>query len=162
MRIEVSPFGLHPNQFLQDFNVPYDPELPISYLFSLLSKERNWKTNSRTWRKNWNKCMACEYDRLIGYCNTNLETWQELCRQVGIEGSFMSITKCKKVCSCVLPRWNHRLTRPGPCRRPCQYHRRPRLLEHRRCSSPLCQCPPACGVHQEDQQDIQPSHCQTG
>ncbi|OGE47450.1 hypothetical protein PENARI_c044G00615 [Penicillium arizonense] len=96
MRIKVSPFGLHPNQFLQDFNVPYHPELPISYLFSLLSKERNWKTNSRTWRKNWNKCMACEYDRLIGYCNTNLETWQELCRQVGIEGSFMSITKCKK------------------------------------------------------------------
>ncbi|OQD88830.1 hypothetical protein PENANT_c003G10601 [Penicillium antarcticum] len=96
MHAEIGPHGLHPNEYLRKCGVLYRPELPVSYHFSIVSKARKWKTNSKTWKKNWNLCLACEYDRLIGYSNMHLETWQEICRQVGIEGTFSSINKCKK------------------------------------------------------------------
>ncbi|KAJ5765971.1 uncharacterized protein N7511_003587 [Penicillium nucicola] len=88
--------GQGPNPFFQAFDVPYDPNLPVSYLFSLVGEKRKWKQGSKCWRRNWNRCMAYEYDRLIGFCDTKLEKWQEICRQVGIKEILPSINRCKK------------------------------------------------------------------
>jgi hypothetical protein len=102
MLAELHPSRKRPNPFFQDFNVPYDPDVPVSYLFGLVSKQRHWKPWSRTWKRNWNRCMQLEYERLIGCCNKNLDTWQDLCRLVGIDGTFLSIRQRKKVCPGVL------------------------------------------------------------
>lgn len=106
MRIPVAPPvpppiapPLHPNKHLRSLGAPYNPELPISATFGLVTLQRGWKPSSKTWKKNWNACMSDEYDRLIGYRVPNLATWQELCAKVGITDSFTSINQCKKVTS---------------------------------------------------------------
>jgi hypothetical protein len=86
-----------PNKVLQEFNVAYDPDLPVSFSFSLVSQKRGWKTGSKRWRTAWNACMNAEYDRLIGSRVSNLAQWEELCAKVGIEESLPSINKCRKV-----------------------------------------------------------------
>ncbi|EKV06412.1 transcription factor Zn, C2H2 [Penicillium digitatum] len=86
----------HPNKCLRELGVPYDPELPISAAFGWVSLQRGWKPGSKTWKKHWNSCMTAEYDRLIGYREANLATWQELCAKVSIKGSLVSINQCKK------------------------------------------------------------------
>ncbi|KAJ5125083.1 uncharacterized protein N7515_008908 [Penicillium bovifimosum] len=86
----------HPNGYLRELNVTYDPDLPISHAFGRVSVQRGWKPGSKRWRKAWNACMNSEYNRLIGSRVTSLATWQELCAKVGLRGSFESINKCKK------------------------------------------------------------------
>ncbi|CRL24406.1 unnamed protein product [Penicillium camemberti] len=86
----------HPNNHLRKLGATYNPELPISVAFGLVSLQRGWKPGSKTWKRNWNACMNDEYDRLIGYRVANLATWQELCAKVGIDDSFTSINQCKK------------------------------------------------------------------
>ncbi|KAJ5424947.1 hypothetical protein N7465_000017 [Penicillium sp. CMV-2018d] len=86
----------HPNNHLRKLGAAYNPELPISVAFGLISLQRGWKPGSKTWKRNWNACMNDEYDRLIGYRVANLATWQELCAKVGINDSFTSINQCKK------------------------------------------------------------------
>lgn len=87
----------HPNNHLRKLGAAYNPELPISVAFGLISLQRGWKPGSKIWKRNWNACMNDEYDRLIGYRVANLATWQELCAKVGINDSFTSINQCKKV-----------------------------------------------------------------
>ncbi|KAJ5531841.1 hypothetical protein N7527_005234 [Penicillium freii] len=86
----------HPNNHLRKLGAVYNPELPISVAFGLISLQRGWKPGSKTWKRNWYACMDDEYDRLIGYRVANLATWQELCAKVGINDSFTSINQCKK------------------------------------------------------------------
>ncbi|CAI7637053.1 unnamed protein product [Penicillium glandicola] len=95
MFIPLTPSG-HPNQHLRSLGIPYDPNLPISFAFSLVGLQRGWKPGSKTWKRNWNACMNNEYDRLIGRRVTSLATWQELCAKLGIKDSFTSINQCKK------------------------------------------------------------------
>jgi len=86
-----------PNRVLQKFNVAYDPDLPVSFAFDLVSQKRGWKAGSKRWKKAWNACMSAEYDRLIGSRMSSLADWQELCANVGIEDTPPSINQCKKV-----------------------------------------------------------------
>lgn len=74
-----------------------NPDSPISDEFKRLGKARNWRPGSKTWTKNWNRCMGNEYNRLIGSRISNLETWQVMCRKVGLGDEFTSIRQCKKV-----------------------------------------------------------------
>ncbi|CAG7945222.1 unnamed protein product [Penicillium nalgiovense] len=96
MMVPLAPTE-HPNQVLRKFGAPHNPEFPLSFAFGLVGLQRGWKPGSKTWKKNWNACMNCEYDRLIGYRVTSLTTWQQLCAKVGIKDSFRSIKQCKKV-----------------------------------------------------------------
>lgn len=77
-----------------------NPTSPISSDFQRLAALRNWKTNSKHWKKMWNKCMNIEYDRLIGNTLSSLQSWQRLCGEVGLGNGvqFGSIRKCKMVC----------------------------------------------------------------
>ncbi|KAJ5238244.1 hypothetical protein N7489_008335 [Penicillium chrysogenum] len=95
MKVPLAPTE-HPNQVLRKLGSPYDPELPLSFAFGLIGLQRGWKPGSKTWKKNWNACMNCEYDRLIGCRVTSLTTWQQLCAKLGIKDSFKSINQCKK------------------------------------------------------------------
>jgi hypothetical protein len=74
-----------------------NPDSPISNEFKRLGKARNWRPGSKTWTKNWNRCMGNEYNRLIGSRISNLETWQVMCRKVGLGDEFTAIRQCKKV-----------------------------------------------------------------
>ena len=96
MKVPLAPTE-HPNQVLRKLGSPYDPELPLTFAFGLVGLQRGWKPGSKTWKKNWNACMNCEYDRLIGCRVTSLTTWQQLCAKLGIKDSFKSINQCKKV-----------------------------------------------------------------
>ncbi|KUM64288.1 hypothetical protein ACN42_g2817 [Penicillium freii] len=95
MMVLIAP-SEHPNQLLQKLGAQYDTGLPISIAFGFVGLQRGWKPGSKTWKRNWNACMNYEYDRLIGCRVTSLETWQQLCAKVGINGSFRSINQCKK------------------------------------------------------------------
>ncbi|KGO76043.1 hypothetical protein PITC_012000 [Penicillium italicum] len=95
MLVPLPPSG-HPNQLLRKLGAPYNPDLPITFAFSLVALQRGWKPGSKKWKKNWNSCMNGEYDRLIGCRVSSLATWQELCTKVGIEDCFTSINQCKK------------------------------------------------------------------
>lgn len=46
----------------------------------------------------WNQLANLEYDRLIGSTLISLDSWRGLCVEVGLEGGYPSITKCKTVC----------------------------------------------------------------
>lgn len=74
-----------------------DPGRPVSQEFECLAELRGWKPGSKKWKKNWNECMQAEYDRLIGNGTTSLETWQHLCRKIGLDDSLPSIRQCKMV-----------------------------------------------------------------
>jgi hypothetical protein len=75
----------------------HEPNNPVSEEFKRLAKWRGWKTGSKNWRKNWNRCITEQYDLLIGDRIDDLATWQQMCRKLDILGEFPSITKCRKV-----------------------------------------------------------------
>lgn len=96
MRVPLTPEP-PPNRYFRSFDVHYDPDMPVSLAFDLLSQEMGWRTGSPRWKKERKACMDAEYDMLIGSRVSSLENWQELCAKVGIKEVFPSITKCKKV-----------------------------------------------------------------
>lgn len=90
--------------FFGDFpNFKPNLDAPISAEFKRLAQQRQWKANSRRWRKMWNTCIGQEYDRIIGQNLSSLQTWQRLCEELDLKGPFTSITQCKKVCSGIWP-----------------------------------------------------------
>lgn len=76
---------------------PQDPGAPVSTEFARLAAFRHWASGSKTWKKNWNICMAAEYDRLIGSRIASPRSWRELCAKVGLDGSLPSIRQCRMV-----------------------------------------------------------------
>ena len=42
--------------------------------------------------------MNTEYDRILGNNVVYLDDWIELCEELGLDGDFTSIRKCKMVC----------------------------------------------------------------
>jgi hypothetical protein len=87
----------HAQTFFDDFPgfVP-DPSAHISENFARLAAHRQWKTGSKTYKRNWNKYVRMEFDSEYGTNYNRLESWQKLCTEVGIE-RLSSITQCKKV-----------------------------------------------------------------
>ncbi|KUL84351.1 hypothetical protein ZTR_06331 [Talaromyces verruculosus] len=85
--------------FFDDFPdfVP-DDSASISVNFASLATHRKWKNGSKTYKRNWNKCVEMEFDKEYGTNYTRLESWQNLCTEVGIE-RLPSITQCKKALS---------------------------------------------------------------
>lgn len=75
----------------------HHPNNPVSKEFKRLAKWTGWKNGSKKWRKNWNRCMAEQYDLLIGDRINDLATWQQMCRKLDIPGEFPSINKCRQV-----------------------------------------------------------------
>lgn len=77
----------------------HDPNALITEEFTRLAALRQWKEGGPTWHRQWNRFVNLEYNRLIGKRDlVTLDDWRELCEQLGLEGPFDSIKKCKKVC----------------------------------------------------------------
>ncbi|GAQ06271.1 hypothetical protein ALT_3592 [Aspergillus lentulus] len=86
--------------FFTDFpDFKSNPDASVSDEFNRLANYRKWKTGSKTWRKMWNRCMALEYDRLLGQNLSGLQNWQQLCEELDLKGPFTSIKQCKKALS---------------------------------------------------------------
>lgn len=75
----------------------HHPDNLVSKEFERLAKWRGWQNGSKNWKKNWNRCMAEQYDLLIGERIHDLATWQQMCRKLNIPGEFPSINKCRQV-----------------------------------------------------------------
>lgn len=73
-------------------------ENPISVEFYRLAGLRGWEIGSKKWKRNWNICMAQQFDLLIGKRERDIETWRKMCEKLEISGQFTSIRQCKKVC----------------------------------------------------------------
>lgn len=94
----TAPTSLYFRTF-KDFE--HFPENPITEEFERLAALRQWKKGNPTWMKQWTKFVNLEYTRLIGKRDlVTLADWQLLCGQLGLEGPFPSIKRCKKVCLC--------------------------------------------------------------
>jgi hypothetical protein len=106
-----------------------NPDASASDEFNRLASQRKWKTGSKTWRKMWNRCMALEYDRLLGKNLDGLQSWQQLCEELDLKGPFTSIKQCKKVCYAALKvgRLDTDLGISGFVQGICQYRRPSRL-----------------------------------
>ncbi|EAW19069.1 uncharacterized protein NFIA_090270 [Aspergillus fischeri NRRL 181] len=88
--------------FFTDFSdFKPNPDASASDEFNRLANHRKWKIGSKTWRKMWNRCMALEYDRLLGKNLSGLQSWQQLCEELDLKGPFTSIKQCKKALSTV-------------------------------------------------------------
>ncbi|KAF7156703.1 hypothetical protein CNMCM5623_000376 [Aspergillus felis] len=86
--------------FFTDFpDFKPNPDASVSDEFNRLASHRKWKVGSKTWRKMWNRCMALEYDRLLGQNLSGLQDWQQLCEELDLTGPFTSIRQCKKALS---------------------------------------------------------------
>ncbi|EEA26182.1 hypothetical protein TMatcc_005571 [Talaromyces marneffei ATCC 18224] len=94
-----STSSTHVISFFDDFPdfVP-DPSAGIRKNFARLAAHRQWKTSSKKYKRNWNKYVRMEFDKAYGTNHTRLESWQNLCIEVGI-GHLSSITQCKKALS---------------------------------------------------------------
>lgn len=75
----------------------HDASAPISGEFARLAHQRHWKKNSKTWKKQWKRCISNEYEIQLGRTLTGLQNWASLCEEMDLEGPFTSITQCKKV-----------------------------------------------------------------
>ena len=76
----------------------HNPKASISSEFRRLAKLRRWKQGSKNWKKNWNRCVNTEYDRLLGKNVVGLDDWIDLCEELGLGDEFGSIRQCKMVC----------------------------------------------------------------
>ncbi|KAH8690590.1 hypothetical protein BGW36DRAFT_401013 [Talaromyces proteolyticus] len=77
-----------------------EPRARISVQFRRLAAHMKWETGSRRWRKMWKECMGSEFSRLYGDNASRLQSWQDLCLDLGLQAP-PSITKCKKLLSSV-------------------------------------------------------------
>jgi hypothetical protein len=73
----------------------YDLNAGLKANFERLSNDRNWGESLR--RKRWAQCQMEEFSYAYGKDTNKLESWQSLCREVGISDPPESITKCKNV-----------------------------------------------------------------
>ncbi|PKX99330.1 uncharacterized protein P174DRAFT_417013 [Aspergillus novofumigatus IBT 16806] len=86
--------------FFTDFpDFKPNPDSSVSDEFKRLANYRKWKTGLKTWRKMWNRCMALEYDRLLGKNLSGLQNWQQLCEEMDLKGPFTSTKQCKQALS---------------------------------------------------------------
>lgn len=79
-------------------NFEQNTDNPISVEFYRLANHRGWRAGSKKWKKNWNVCMAQQFDLVIGQRDRDINTWRKMCEKLEIPGKFPSITQCKKVC----------------------------------------------------------------
>lgn len=96
----------HIKSFFDDFPdfVP-EPPAGLRENFARLAAHRQWKNGSKNYKRNWNKYVRMEFDSEFGTNYTRLESWQNLCTELGIE-RLPSITQCKKVRKIVsIRRW---------------------------------------------------------
>lgn len=73
-----------------------EPSASLRENFARLAAHRQWKNGSKNYKRNWNKYVRMEFDSEYGTNYTRLESWQNLCTELGIE-RLPSITQCKKV-----------------------------------------------------------------
>jgi len=74
-----------------------DPHAPLQEEFTRLARHRQWKVNSKRYRKEWRLCIVEEFGAHYGSDESKLEGWRSLCAEVGIGEIPASITGCKKV-----------------------------------------------------------------
>ena len=71
------------------------PDDDFNSMFNRLEIQEGWSMTER--KKHRQEALAGEIRGIYGTDNTKLEKWQELCRDVKIEPTPLSINKCKKV-----------------------------------------------------------------
>ena len=76
----------------------FTPDVDASFLtqFNALALNQGWTKKQKT--RHRAEAIQTEFDHVYGTDTTKLETWQALCREVGVSVVPGSITKCKKVC----------------------------------------------------------------
>lgn len=75
----------------------HDTSAPILVEFKRLSLHRNWKIDSKRYRKNLRACLREEFSHHYGTNQSRLDYWQSLCMEVGVLPAPSTITQCKKV-----------------------------------------------------------------
>lgn len=78
-------------------NFAQNPEADLSAEFARLAIAKGWSKKQQKAHKA--EAIEAEFGRLYGTSYDKLESWQDLCREVGIDPVPQSITQCKKVCS---------------------------------------------------------------
>lgn len=77
-----------------------DPNSSLITNFDLLTVSRGWAPHGRARtraRRDFRNAMIDEFNRTYGTDYKNLESWQNLCRVVGIDPVPETITQCRKV-----------------------------------------------------------------
>lgn len=76
-------------------------QAPLKQEFGRLATFMHWPKKSVQWQNERLKCFSMEYVHFYGeHHDTNLQAWQDLCRDIAIvKTSPSSIVQCKKVCS---------------------------------------------------------------
>lgn len=102
LRYRVLPTILEEDEVVSFFDefpdfIP-NPSAPISQEFARLAAQRKWKRGSKSkkYEINWRKCVTMEFENSYGRGFSKLESWQNLCVDVGID-PLSSITECKEV-----------------------------------------------------------------
>ncbi|KAF2109620.1 hypothetical protein BDV96DRAFT_691644 [Lophiotrema nucula] len=83
--------GFEPNP---DANVPDE--------FDRLSLHEGWTSGSSEWRSQKGDAYEEEFEHWYGAEKDKLKTWQDLCREVGIDPAPETITQCRKALKGVL------------------------------------------------------------
>lgn len=94
--LDVNMAQAHGGYFTRFEGFEHDETAALLQEFNRLAITQDWSTHSQRYRKERDKCIAEEFQRHYGRDDNNLNQWQELCREVGLDPPT-SIKKCKKV-----------------------------------------------------------------
>jgi len=76
-------------------------QAPLKQEFGRLATFMHWPKKSPEWQAQRLNCFSMEYVHFYGeHHDTNLQAWQDLCRDIAlVKTPPSSIVQCKKVCS---------------------------------------------------------------
>ncbi|KAF1992671.1 hypothetical protein P154DRAFT_203439 [Amniculicola lignicola CBS 123094] len=92
-----------PNGFLAKFpTFKRDPADGLEHVFELLTLHEGWSKKSKKQRQRKAELFEEEFKAQFTEGKTKLESWQALCKEVGIDPVPSSITQCRKALHGVL------------------------------------------------------------
>ena len=74
-----------------------NPNASVAKEFKRLMAFNGWSPKDPEHAQRKAECFEAEFEHHYGTGTHKLQTWQDLCREVGIEPIPPSITQCKKV-----------------------------------------------------------------
>ncbi|KAL8908426.1 MAG: hypothetical protein Q9207_000845 [Kuettlingeria erythrocarpa] len=77
-------------------NFRQDPRAPLIDEFRRLAREQGWA--GAGWKIKRRECFLSEFELHLGSIEVGnkLDAWQNLCRELNLNGNLRSITQCKK------------------------------------------------------------------
>lgn len=97
-----NPAPLRGNSYFAEFpSFVTDATTTIEAEFARFTTHQGWRTETKKQKQDLarhrQECYAAELTLHYGNHPTQLEDWQSLCEEVGIQPAPLSITQCKKV-----------------------------------------------------------------